>query len=382
MSTLRIASDGATWDWAPPDPVLAGERFRAIMEVSLVDEVTDRPFDGRARVSTSLAHATARITANLAGISGRPSALFAPAGIAAAPLDLAIEALGYLRLDLHSTMGAQPGFPAAFAPRQLGTVALHRTPTTLFGRVMAANGTPLVGATVTLTGVWRTLAATGGAAQTPDLMPTATGVYADRSGAASLRRRNFTPAVEAKTILGGANAGASEIVLSDRVAIAAGDVLMIEPDLPEAELVLITALDTSSSADQPARAQLAFPLSRRRMPGAAAMRAVSGAGGANNALSRPARRADLSVFTNGLAGIGPGTGAIEISGGGPADPEFHFATQYVATSTTGGAYALPALHRLAAVQLRATHAMLATPIMRRIDLEFGVARQRADLVAA
>ena len=381
MSLLHLEANGQGWAWSPPDPVQSAERFRAIMEATLVDEVTGVPFGGRARVSTSIPHAAARICGSIAGIAGRPTALFAPPGIAAAPLDLDIAAEGFLPLALRSTMGAQPGFPAAFAPRMLGAVALHREGCVLFGRVIAANGQGLVGAIVTQSGVWSTLASTTGAAQAANLMPTPAGFYADRSGAAAVRRRNFTPAAERKTIAAAIDAGTTEVVLSDRIAIAAGDVLMLDPDYAECELVRIVALDTGSSVDQPALATLTFPLARARMPGAIAVRGVSGPSGAANALARAARRGDVSTWTAALSGIGPATAGIEISGGGPADPEYHFAAPYRTKSVTGGAFALPPLHRLAAVQLTATHASLGSPIVRRFDLEFGAQRLRADLVA-
>jgi hypothetical protein len=239
------------------------------------------------------------------GVVGRPRLAFPDAAVALADVGLAVDAAGFLPLRLQAAMGPQPGYPDAFTAPDLLDVDLHRAPTRLAGRVASRTLGPLAGATVQVNGVWPRLDGITGPPAPANGMSILSGLYSDRPVGAVLRRRNFSLAAQAKALAKPVIAGDTTLVASNRQAIAAGQVLAIEPGDPErVEFIGIAAIDTGSSADQPALVTLDHPARRDHAEGAVCVRAVPGAGGAPNALSRAARAGDLTAWTAGLAGIG------------------------------------------------------------------------------
>jgi hypothetical protein len=379
VRTIRVA--GRDWRFAPdaPPPAIA-ERSQAILQAQLVDEVLGVPPALPIPATTRVRGAVARVAAGgRAGVLGRPAiAYFAPS-IATSRADMTIEAPGFLPLTLDAALGAQPGYPDAFTPRDLGDVALHRLPVRLSGRIASRSLGPLSGATITVTGVWPLLQHPPGPAVAPNAMPVFAGLYADRP-AGSMRRRNLTPAAQVKALVRPAVAGDTVVRLSDRQAIAAGQILAIEFGDPErVEYIRIATIDTGSSPDQPAAFTLDHPLRRDHGEGADAARAVPAAGGPNNAINRPARRGDATIWTGGLTGIGPATISIEISGGGLV-PEFHATTRYITTSTADGDFRLAPIHRIAALELTVSHASQPLPMIRIVTPEWRAATQIEDFL--
>lgn len=356
MTARTIAGGGVLWRFAPDEPPpLAAERSQVMLEARLVDEVLAAPPQAPATVRTTVLGAVARAAGGgRVGVVGRPAqAFFAPA-IALARMTLSAEAAGFLPLRLEAPVGAQPGYPAAFAAVDLGDVALHRAATRLSGRVASRATGPIAGATVAVSGVWPVLQHPLGPAQAATAMPAPAGLYADRPAGGTLRRRNLTPAALVKTLLRPAVAGETRVRLSDRAGIVPGQILALAfDDGARVEFVAIAAIDTGSSPDQPAEVTLALPLRRPHLAGTAAARAVPGAAGPANAIARSARSGDVTLWTAALAGIGAATTAIEVAGG-PAPAEFHASELYRATTGPGGDYALPPIHRVAALRLTVT----------------------------
>lgn len=380
MTVRTIRAAGRDWRFAPdaPPPAIA-ERSQAILQARLVDEVLGVPPALPIQATTRVHGAVARVAAGgRAGVLGRPAvAYFAPA-IATSRADMTIDAPGFLPLTLDAALGAQPGYPDAFAPRDLGDVALHRLPVRICGRVASRVLGPLSGATIAVTGVWPLLQHPPGPAVAPNAMPLLAGLYADRP-AGSMRRRNLTPAAQVKTLVRPAVAGETVVRLSDRQTIAAGQILAIGFGDPErVEYIGIAAIDTGSSADQPATFTLDHPLRRDHGEATDAARAVPTAAGPNNAISRPARRGDATIWTAALAGIGPATTAIEVGGGAP--PEFHATTRYRATSSAGGDFALAPIHRIAALELTVSHVSQPAPMIRVIAPEWRATTQIEDFL--
>jgi hypothetical protein len=377
MTVRTVISDAGAWRFAPDDPPPVADRSQAILQARVVDEVTGIPPTTALAVATSLAGAVARSSSGgRVGVVGRPRLSFPDISVALAKADLSIAAAGFLPLKVSSPMGPQGGYPDAFTAPDLGDLALRRAPSRLTGRVVSLALGPLSAASVRIVGVWPQQAAITGPASPPNGMPMLSGAYADRTGGATLRRRNFTAAVELKSLWKPAVAGDSTVVLSDRLAIGVGDVLAVEPGDPErVEFITLTGVDTTSSADQPARFTLAFPLRRDHAEGVSGVRAVPGPGGAANAVTRTIAAGDVTAWTAGLAGIGAATTAIEISGG--AATEFHATAIYEASTGPAGDYRLPPIHRVAHVQLRVAHPSQPSPIIRAVTLEWG----RTDVVA-
>jgi hypothetical protein len=382
VTSIDLIVDEARWRFTPDAPApRRAHRSQALLRAQLIDEVSNEPLAAPAVASTTVRGVVPRVArGGLAGLSGRPALLFHPAALAATELDLRVVAPGYLPLELRANLGAQPGYPDAFAPVDFGAVAMHRVAVGLTGRVASRSSGALVGAQVTVTGVWPVMTRPVPAAAAPSAMPCLAGLYADRGPGATVRRRNLMPAVEVKQLVRPAAAGDTELRLSDRVALAAGDVLAIEfGDEGRVEFISLAAVEATSTPDQAATATLDHPLRRPHPAGAPAARAVPGAGGAANALARPARAGDATVWTAGLAGIGAGTTAIEIAGGGAAT-EYQPSRIYTAATGPQGEYALPPIHRIASLELRVSHPSQPSPILRTVTLGWNTARQREDFL--
>ncbi len=381
MTVRTVLSAGEAWNFAPDDPQPAiALRSQALIMARLIDEVTQTPPEQALTLATGLAGALPRASGGgRVGVVGRPGQLFYAPTVALAEVDLSVTATGFLPLALRRALGSQPGYPDAFAAPDLGDVALHRTPVAIAGRVASRAAGPLVGATVTITGVWAVQQHPPGPPQPPNAMPLFAGLYRDRPAGAQMRRRNLAPAAQVKTLARPALAGDTVVRLSDRQAIAAPQILALDYGDPgRVEYVGITSIDTGSSADQPADFTLDLPLRRDHAERCLAARAVPGPGGANNAVTRAARAGDATLWTAGLAGIGPGTNAIEISGGGPV--EYQATTIYTVQSAAGGAFRLPPIHRIAALAIRASHASQPSPLTRIVTPAWAASEQIEDFV--
>ncbi len=382
MNLRVVTAAGAAWRFAPDDPPPPDTaRSQSLLVAQLIDEVTAAAPTVPLRVRTGVAGAQARSPGGgRVGVVGRPLQLFYTPSVALAQIDLAVETQGFLPLALNPQVGPQPGYPGSFAARDLGQIALHRAPTRIAGRVFSRSTGALANATVELLAVWLVQQHPMGAPVAPNALYLYPGLYADRTLAATVNRRNFSLAAQIKRLSGPVAAGSTLVRLSDRQAITAGQVLAIEPGDPgRTEYVGIAAIDTTASPDQPADVTLDLPLRRDHPLGAEATRFVFGAAGAANTLARAARAGDFTVWCAALAGIGPTSAAIEINGGG-APTEYQPIGQYVIQSLTQGSYGLPPIHRVAAVRLRASHITKPVPVVREVTLEWGAVEQIVDFV--
>lgn len=381
MSARTILANGA-WRFAPDEPPPAiAERSQAMLIARLVDEVTGMPPTGQLNSRTNVRYAIAKSSNGArVGVVGRPAQAFFAGTIALARVDISIEGEGFLPIRLDRPVGAQPGYPHAFVPPDLGDVALHRTPVAIAGRVISRTTGPLAGATVRVSGAWPVLSQPQGAASAPNVMAALSGLYADRPVGATLRRRNLTLSPQIKTLERAGVAGDRVVRLSDRLAIAVGQILAVESDDPaRTEFVGIAAIDTGSSDDQPANVTLEVSLRRGHAASVEVTRAIAGAGGPTNAITRAARVADVSIWTAALTGIGPATTHIEIDGGG-LPKEYHATSRPIALTMANGAYRLPPIHRVAAVELTLTHASLGAPVVRSVTPSWNATEQAEDFV--
>ncbi len=380
MSTRTVMAAGTAWSFSPDDPPPLAARTQALLRATIVDEVTGQPAGVALSARTTLAGATARVAGSLAGIIGQPRTHFPDAGIAAARARMEVLADGYLPLVLEAAMGPQPGYPNAFVAPDLGQVALHRRPVRIAGQVVSRAAGPLAGVTVELLRLWPLLGAIGGAGDAPDCLCLFAGLRADRGAGATLRRRNLALAAETKRLLRPAVAGDTQVWLSDRVAIAVGQILTIDPgDEERVEHIGIAAIEGATTDDQPALVTLDLPLQRAHAARLVAARGVAAGAGAANLLARPARAGDVTVFSP-QAGIGPATTAVEISGGGPAVSEYHAAARYRAQTDPAGDYMLPPIHRAAHLRLRAGQPGPPAPILHTVTPGFNQPALTLDFV--
>ena len=144
------------------------------------------------------------------------------------------------------------------------------------------------GATVSLDGLWLTLADLANPPAPPNLVSLASPLYADRDTTATIAAQPMTAVLAAtKTLLRPANAGDASVVLSDEVGLAVGDVIALDSEDPaRAEYLAVTGLDALGPGPGfPATASLAVPLIRPHAAGASAIPMTLGAAGPANALS-------------------------------------------------------------------------------------------------
>jgi hypothetical protein len=352
VSATFIEVGGRRWRFLPEAGPRPADRAQAIVSGQLRDELTGLPPSAPIAVSTHSIGVVAKATAGARiGLVGRPAALYPDPWPAPPPsANLRAESDIHLLVELDTGLGVQPAMPTDFALVDLGTIDLRRAPTLLSGRVVSRSTGPAAGAAVTVSAFWPTFAAITGPGSVPDALSIWAGLYADRPVGAVVRRRTLTLQPAPKRLLLPAAAGGTVLRLSDRQGLIVGRPVAIEPGDPERqEYVAVAAVDAASSPDQPALVTLAHPLRRAHPEGVTVARTTFAAAGPDNHLVRDGRRGDVSLFTDGLAGITAANRTIEISGG--AGPEYHGFALWRTTTASDGAFRLPPIHRVAAVEL-------------------------------
>jgi hypothetical protein len=377
---------------APDDSVPPGVRTGAIVKARLVDELTGKPVSLPITVEpagTAFDNARTRAGVNpraaeggVVGLVGVPTRALPLLGLNVYEIGVTVHASGYLSRTEMQNVGPVPLFPGVYAPTDLGDLAMHRTPVQLVGRAVlrgAAGDTPLPAVTVRIGGIWRTAPTltVSPPASPPDLVAIDAPLYTARSVGASLRMVALTPdLVNPKRLEQPAVAGATTVELSDRVAIAAPNVLGIDVADPDrAEWVVIKSIVGATSAALPATVTLEHPLARTHAAGAPAHGITVGGPTTSRALGVAAIRGDTTLFTTALGALAPGT--VEVDDG-VAPPEYHRLARYETTSDADGQWRLPPLARVAQLTVVATHAVNTTPV-RTVTPEYPRREQRLDL---
>jgi hypothetical protein len=366
--TRRVVNVGSeavlfSSDGQPP----LADRTWALVRARVVDELTGEPPVTRMTVETDRTDVTTRAaTGGLVGLVGIPSRAFPALNAQDYRVGLTVGAEGYVARRESVKVAKDTSFPAVFAATNVGDLALHREPTVISGRtVLASGGTtaPVAGATVQLTGVWRTLPPANVVvpAESPLLVSLEPPTYFARDAApARLRRRNMTPvAGQDKQLLDAAPKGSATLRLSDRVGLAANDIIAVgEGDPERTEYLVVASVKGATTADQPAAAALVYPTAREHAAGALARKVAPQAPGANRAFGRECIAGDAVVFLNSLAGLNTAV-VVEITGGtdpvtaAPLPAEFHLVRRFTATSDADGYFRLPPLSRVAQAEIQA-----------------------------
>ena len=338
-----------------------GMKTWAVLEALLVDEITGQPPLGPVNLQPSFPGISPRVApGGKIGFAAIPIRAFPLLRLKNYPLSFTIEADGYIPVLRNETIVADPGFPGSFSRLDLGTLKLHRQPTRIAGRVALNTGIAMKaisGATVTLTGLWRTAppATMVVPPDSPDLVSLNPGLYFDRAKAsAQVQGLSFQGAPGPdKQLLLEAPAGRRLLRLSDRKLINAGDILAIDTQDPErTEYIAIESLAGASTDDQPASITLDSSLRSIHRQGAIVHKVQFQNQGAVAQLASDAIAGDVCLFLNSVGSLGAAP-FLSLQGGGAPAKEYHAANYFNAVSDAEGFFRLPPLSRVAQCRLRA-----------------------------
>jgi hypothetical protein len=281
-----------------------------------------------------------------------------------------------------------PVVPSDFAPTDVGDLALHRQPTVIYGRAVQANAvasTPLAGATIAVTGIWRTPPPANMAvlADSPNIVSLQPPLYADRTAGIGRLRGMSLPAVldipaEEKRLLADAAAGANTVRVSNRIGLNPTDIVLIDAnDSERTEFIAISAVAGSSSAAQPATITLDHPLAHVHRRNALVQRVNPQPPGLERQFAQDALDGDTTVFLDSLSGLAAGD-KVQIAGG-PHPTEYHRLQLFSTTSDAEGYYRLPPVSRVAQLEIRAEHGVL-TPVQTEFRPDYTLRENRLDVL--
>jgi len=344
-----------------PEPELPdGMKTWAVLLAQVRDEITGRPPLGGAAMQTLLLGLSPRASSGgLLGLAAIPARVFPALKTQSYTVPVTIQADGYIPLFRSVNILAIPTFPTTFSPTDLGLLDLHRLPTVIAGRVVLNTGTEfqgVAGATVTLTGVWQTPPPANLVVppDPPDLISLTPGLYFDRPQAGTQIQGLALLGAHGpdKQLLQEADAGQTNLRLSDRSLINIGDILAIDAVDPErTEYITIHSIVGASAPDQPATITLDAPLRSVHRQGAVVHKVQFNNVGAATPPTRDAITGDVCLFVNGVGNLG-GAGLVAISTGGGV-PEYHATRYFNAVSDAQGFFRWPPLSRVAQCALRA-----------------------------
>jgi hypothetical protein len=337
-----------------PEPELPlGFRTWAVIRGRLLDEITGQPPIGGISVSSPFSGISPRASSGgMVGFAAIPVRAFPELKNAPCPVPVNIQADGYIPLFRSVPIAQDVNFPTSFTPGDMGDLLLHRVPTIIEGRVVLNTGiaaTSIVGAVVSLTGVWRTPPPANLVVppDPPDLVSLNPEIYFDRIIAGSqVQGLNFAGAPGPdKLLLQDSSANASQLLLSNRKLIAPNDILAIDTiDPARTEYIAIKTITGASTDDLPARVTLVAALRSTHRAGATVHKVQFANVGAAIALTQGAIAGDVCLFVNGVGGLASAPLVSVLQGADPV--EYHAARYFRATSDAQGFFRFPPVSRV------------------------------------
>jgi hypothetical protein len=376
MNRLDVLVDGELVAVSLDDTPADVDRIQGIIAIRLVDEWTREPPRTKVSVKTKYPGLSVYVSGDGAiGFAGIPRFIFPGLDLNPYPVELTIRADGYVTQKLSINVGPQPSFLTSFAPRTRD-IFLHRLPVVIRGRTVLSNAgaiTPIAGATVRITGIWRTPPPANATipASPPNLINLEPPVYAERDAATGiLRRCDLTPvSFEDKNLLHPCGIGSSVIHLTNYQNLHVGDVLRLDAEKPDRmEHIAVESITGGSTPDQEAEITLAHPAAREHRKNALVRRVTIALPGAANNLADQAISGDSTVFTNNLAGL-TGADFARLEGGLDPAPEYHQIRLYSAVSGAEGFFRLPPISRTAWVKLEASDGVHA-PVEKTVSPDY------------
>ena len=369
MSRQNYVDNGITYTIAPDDEPAIGRRTWALVEGAVTDELTTHAPLVPLSVDSSHLGVTPRVAdGGIIGLAGIPVDAFSRLRFVNDSVDLTISASGYIPVSIHQPIASIGTFPDDFDTTPLPPIALHRAPITITGQVAVSSGVtsqPSVGASVTVTGIWRTLPAANVVVPpvAPDFVSLMPAIYVARAKTITqVRQQPLTQILIAdKHLLLDAQVGNDIVKLSDCVGLAINDVIAIDAiDLYRTEYMTIKAIFPASTPIQPARIQLTIPVQATHRLNATVRKVTVGAVGASTPLTDDAIVGDVCAFVGSAATLQPATTVSIDDGANPI--EYHALSYFTAITVAGGFYRLPPLSRVAQLDLQANNGTL-SPVL-------------------
>jgi hypothetical protein len=341
------------------DPVPLVRRLQAVVSMRVTDELTGGSPDSPLSLEVKERGLVPRVASGgLAGLVGIPQDVFPSLNTQAYFLHLTMRTDGYVARDVVVQVPQDPTFPATFTAPQLN-LALHREPVIIAGRTIrfVSNvATPLGGTTLNVTGIWRMAPPANVivAPDPPNLVSLQPPLYADRAALTQFLWHRDLPlaAGPGKTLVDDLWPGTNPIRLSDRQALSAGDILLINTNQPDlAEFIAVQTVPVTSAADQPTFITLDYPVLHAHRRGAEVKPVVPQPLGAQRQFTVDALVGDTCVFLDALTGLAAGQ-EVRITGP-PGPDEYHKLRNFSVTSDADGYYRLPPLSRVAQLEIHA-----------------------------
>jgi hypothetical protein len=387
VSHQNYIDNGLTYTVAPDVRPPLGQRMWALVQAEILDELTGQPPLAALDIESPNLGVFPRVAEDgIVGLAGIPRDAFSELATQNYTVNLTITAARYIAIKMAVVVASIPTFPALFNTTDLGVVALHRAPMLIKGRVVVSSGvtsTPVPGAKITLTGIWRTVPPAHIAVppSPPDLVSLQPGLYFARAAAATqITQQALVPVVGAnKQLLVDAGQGATMMRLSDCIGLVINDVLAVDGDDPfRTEYMTIQNIFPASTPNQPATIQLTYGLQATHRQNAPVRKVTLAAPGAATPLSADAIAGDICAFVGSAATLRPAT-TVKITD--LANPTEYQAVSYFDTITDAqGFYRLPPLSRVAQLNLKADIGVLPPPKTVTFVPDYSQEEDRVDFV--
>lgn len=386
MSRLNILLGTASMTIALEEPAALTSRLWGIVSLRLVDELTGQPPRSPINVTTTHKYLWPRVAEDgLIGLVGIPQQAFPALQSTSYTIDMAISVQGYLAQEQSIRIPSDPAFPTRFTPLHQPDLALHRLPIVIKGRTVLASGyttTPLSGATVRVTGMWRTPPPANVAmpATPPNLICLDPPVYAAHEAISSHLQGRELPSIagDDKLLLDHRPCGSHTIRLNNRMNLTTGDILLIDAASPDrCEWLLVRDVVGGSTPDQETQVIFEYPMAYEHRRYTLVQRVAAQPLGPSNQLTAAAQPGDTTVFLDGLNGLNSAHPA-RLSEGSAAE-EYHAISKYITMSNSDGFYRLPPISRVAQLELEVADG-IHTPKKLIVSPNYEEAENIVDLV--
>jgi hypothetical protein len=362
VARTAMVAGGRAYTVSFDDPRRRGDLYQSIVIAQLGDELTGQPVQGTVRVTPGLRGARAKTARDgVGGVAGVPSRLFPRLDQQQYEFDLRFEVDGFVPVVLDALpFATQPTFPGTFADLNLGQLALRRLPVAITVRTMRLDPQnrpiALPGATVEISGVWRTLQDVPGPSVGAGLVALGPALSAARPRPGTTLERVVMPLVPepVRRLRRAAEPGTRSLEVSRTGGLMPGSVVAVDgADADRVEYIGVDHVVGPVDAESPAALVLAFPVRRPHREEATVQEVTPTVLGPPTAdLTAGGLPGDATVFVSSLAPFGGGP-IVRITGG--PSPDEHVTTAMYRVVTDAEGYGrLPPLTRVAAVELVAT----------------------------